>query len=93
MAGAQCPNIHVDTSSSNSWIGAMPGFMTLPHVFERALGVFGPERILFGTDSGVFPAGWRHDRLAEQLKALRRVSVPTAHVDAILAGNAERLLA
>lgn len=93
MAGAQCGNIYVDTSSSNAWRAVLPEFLTLAHVFERALGVFGHERILFGTDSGTFPAGWRGDRLDEQVKALRRVSVPTLHVEAILGGNTERLLA
>lgn len=92
MAGAQCSNIHVDSSSSNSWRATQPEPISLAQVFERALGVFGPERILFGTDSNVFPAGWRADRLAEQRAALADAGADAAAVAAILGGNAQRLL-
>lgn len=92
MAGAQCPNIFVDSSSSNSWRATQEQPISLAQVFERALGVFGPERILFGTDSNVFPAGWRADRLAEQRAALAAAGADAAAIEAILGGNARRLL-
>lgn len=92
MAGAQCPNIHVDSSSSNSWRATQEQPITLPQVFQRALGVLGPERILFGTDSNVFPAGWRADRLAEQRAALQAAGADAGTVDMVLGGNARRLL-
>ena len=90
MAGTQCENIHVDTSSSNAWTKTQPGRLTLRDVFARALDVFGAKRILFGTDSGTFPAGWRLDRLEEQRGILEDLG---ADRDAILGGNARRLLA
>jgi len=93
MAGMQCENIHVDTSSSNSWMSAVPGIDGLAEVFRRALGVFGHERILFGTDSGTFPAGWRADRRAEQRQALSEAGATPEQQQAIFAGNAARLLA
>jgi predicted TIM-barrel fold metal-dependent hydrolase len=89
MAGTQCENIHVDTSSSNSWMNTQTTPMTLRDVFARALDVFGPERILFGTDSGTFPMGWRDDRLEEQRDVFEELGVQP---DAILGGNARRLL-
>ena len=93
MAGTQCENIHVDTSSSNSWMRTQPypaaSPMTLRDVFARALDVFGPERILFGTDSGTFPTGWRDDRLEEQRDVFEEMGVDPS---AILGGNARRLL-
>jgi len=92
MAGAQCPNVLVDTSSSNSWTTTQPAPLTLTDVFRRALDVFGSRRILFGTDSNVFPTGWRHDRLTEQRSALESAGATFGEVDAILAGNAQRLL-
>ena len=92
MAGAQCTNVHVDTSSTNSWMKTQPGRITLAEVFDRALGVFGAERILFGTDSTVFPAGWRHERRAEQAEALDSLGVSPEDRAAIFAGNAARLL-
>lgn len=92
MAGAQCANVFVDSSSSNAWRATQERPITLAQAFERALGVFGPERILFGTDSNVFPAGWRADRLAEQRAALAEAGADAAAVEAVLGGNAQRLL-
>ena len=90
MIGTQCENVHVDTSSSNAWMHTQTSPISLRDVFARALDVFGEERILFGTDSGTFPAGWRIDRLAEQSEILGQLGVQP---DRILGGNARRLLA
>src|SRR6266550_1736476 len=49
-----CPNVYLDTSSSNSWIAYEP-HLDLRAVFRRALDVLGPHRLLFGTDSSFFP--------------------------------------
>jgi hypothetical protein len=92
MAGTQCENVCVDTSSTNSWIRTQPGLGGLREVFERALDVFGSERILFGTDSTVFPAGWRHDRLSEQRAILDEIGVDEETRARIFGGNALRLL-
>jgi predicted TIM-barrel fold metal-dependent hydrolase len=91
MAGAQCPNVYVDTSSTNSWIATQPEKLSLRDVFERALGVFGPNRILFGTDSNTFPAGWRAERYREQRAIVE--SLAPAAVEPIFGGNARALLA
>jgi len=93
LAGAQCENVYVDTSSTNSWRRTQPGAPDLPQVFERALEVFGAERVLFGTDSNVFPAGWRAERLAEQREALGALDVGEDEQAAILGGNAAGLVA
>ncbi len=92
IAGAQCPNVYVDTSSSNSWIKTQPQKTTVRDVFERALEVFGPERVLFGTDSNVFPAGWRKERFEEQRAALDGCGASEADQELIFSGNARRLL-
>lgn len=92
LAGAQCPNVHVDTSSTNSWIRTQPGVTSLRDVFARALDVFGPERVLFGTDSNVFPAGWRKERLEEQRAILDELGASESDQQRVLAGNATRLL-
>ncbi|MHC4847270.1 MAG: amidohydrolase family protein [Planctomycetota bacterium] len=89
MAGTQCENIHVDSSSSNAWMRTQSHSISLRDVFARALDVFGEERILFGTDSGTFPAGWRKDRLTEQQGILGQLGVGP---DKVLGGNARRLL-
>ena len=92
IAGAQCSNIFVDTSSSNSWISTQPAPLRLADVFERALGVFGTKRILFGTDSSVFPRGWRHDLLVSQREALGACGLDAIGKGHILHANAARLL-
>ena len=92
MAGTQCENIHLDTSSTNSWVRTQPGLGSLREVFERSLDVFGSERILFGTDSTVFPAGWRHERLSEQRAILNELGADEETQAKVFGGNALRLL-
>jgi uncharacterized protein len=92
MAGAQCENVLLDTSSSNDWIATLPGRVSLADVFRSALGVFGAERLLFGTDSSTFPRGWRADIRDAQLAALEQAGATSAQIDAILGGNLARLL-
>jgi predicted TIM-barrel fold metal-dependent hydrolase len=93
LAGAWCANIHVDSSSSNAWMRAMfPRVTGLAEVFERALAVFGPSRILYGTDSSTFPRGYRRDLLDTQLAALDSLGLGHEDRAAILGGNLARIL-
>ncbi|MBI3666257.1 MAG: amidohydrolase [Acidobacteria bacterium] len=92
MLGDLCPNVHVDTSSSNSWIRYVPGLSGLKEVFSRALQVFGPRRILFGSDSSFFPRGWNAEILQTQLPILEQLQLGRADAAAILGGNLERLV-
>ena len=92
FAGAQCSNVMVDTSSSNSWTTTQAPALTLRDVFARALDVFGARRILFGTDSNVFPAGWRRDRLTEQHSLFDDMGVSVADQELIFHGNVRRVL-
>ena len=70
MAADGCPNIYLDTSSSNGWIRYTPG-LTLKAVFKAALSVAGSSRLLFGTDSSFFPRGWQHGRSEEHTSELQ----------------------
>ena len=92
MLGAQAPNVYVDTSSSNSWLTYMPGHLDLKTVFEKTLHVFGPRRVLFGTDSNVFPRGWRQDIFQQQVGMLQDLHLARTDVELLLAGNVARLL-
>jgi predicted TIM-barrel fold metal-dependent hydrolase len=85
-----CPNVLLDTSSSNSWIKQTPG-LTLEQVFRTALDVAGPERLLFGTDSSFFPRGWNRAVYDQQVAALNSLGVPAADQQQIFAGNFQRL--
>ena len=90
MAADMCPSIHLDSSSSNSWVKFLPG-LTLTEVFRRALAVVGPERILFGTDSSSFPRGWRRVIYGAQRTALDDLGVETAVQQKIFSGNFDRI--
>ena len=85
-----CPNVHLDTSSSNSWIRYTPG-LTLEHVFKTALDVVGPDRLLFGTDSSFFPRGWNGEVYQRQTVALKSIGVGDDAQKAIFHGNFARL--
>lgn len=92
IAGSQCANVYVDTSSSNEWIRTQEAPLRLADVFERALGVFGSQRILFGTDSSTFPRGWRNDVLVSQREALGACGLDARTKGHILHANAAQLL-
>ena len=90
MAADQCPTIHLDTSSSNSWI-RFDGGQTLEGVFRNALAVVGPSRLLFGTDSSFFPRGWQAGVYEEQQRIMNAIGVSAADRAAIFGGNFDRL--
>jgi uncharacterized protein len=92
MAGRLASNLHVDTGSSHSWIETSPEKLQLADLFERVLGVFGPERILFATGSSTFPRGWRHDRLTAQREALGACGIDETEKARIFGENAAALL-
>jgi uncharacterized protein len=70
----------------------MPSHLDLKTVFDKTLQVFGPPRILFGTDSNVFPRGWRQDIFRQQVEILRDLNTTREAVELILEGNIVRLL-
>jgi predicted TIM-barrel fold metal-dependent hydrolase len=90
MAADMCPNIHLDTSSSNGWMRYQPG-LTLADVFRATLAVTGPTRILFGTDSSFFPRGWQRPLFEQQSAALDELGTSDADRNLILGGNFDRL--
>ncbi len=92
MAAEACPNIYLDTSSSNAWVKFVPG-LTLTEVFRRALGVAGPDRLIFGSDSSFFPRGWRRVLHGAQRTVLDELGVEASVSEKIFSGNFERLFA
>jgi predicted TIM-barrel fold metal-dependent hydrolase len=90
MAADSCANIHLDTSSSNSWIRYVPG-LTLESVFSTALAVAGPSRLLFGTDSSFFPRGWQRPVFDAQKAALAATGAGADAEALIFGGNFDRL--
>jgi predicted TIM-barrel fold metal-dependent hydrolase len=92
LAGAQTKNLYVDTSSSNSWRRAQPESPSLEQVFRKTIEVFGPRRILFGTDSSTFPRGWRAPIREEQEAALAALGAAEGDRERILGGNLAEIL-
>ena len=90
MLADLCPNVVLDTSSSNHWIDYLPG-VTLTDVFRQALLVAGPSRLVFGSDSSFFPRGWNRAVIDAQTEALHRLNASEQDVGAIMGGNFERL--
>jgi uncharacterized protein len=90
IAADQCPNIYLDTSSSNSWIKYHPG-LTLEAVFRQALEVVGADRLIFGTDSSFFPRGWQRQVLEQQKATLDAIGVPAEAQEKIWSGNFQKL--
>jgi predicted TIM-barrel fold metal-dependent hydrolase len=92
MAADTCPNIHLDTSSSNGWTRYFPGSgLTLESVFRTALGVTGPSRLIFGTDSSFFPRGWQRPIYDAQKAAVAAAGLSQADADLVFHANFDRL--
>lgn len=90
MLADLCPNVLLDTSSSNSWIKYHAG-LTLTAVFKQALSVVGPDRLLFGTDSSFFPRGWVRSVYEQQTAVFDELEVTSDDREKIFGGNFDRL--
>lgn len=86
-----CPNIFLDTSSSNSWMRYEEAHLDLRTVFRRALDVAGPKRLLFGTDSSFFPRGWNAQVFEAQTKALYEIGINADTARLIFHDNLQQL--
>jgi predicted TIM-barrel fold metal-dependent hydrolase len=92
MLADLCPNVFVDTSSTNKWMKYEAAPIDLPMVFKHALDVVGNERLLFGTDSSFFPRGWVASVFDAQIEALSRIGASEEQARAIFGGSLRRLL-
>jgi len=89
MVADLCPNVYLDTSSSNSWM-RYEG-LDLKTVFRRTLDVLGPQRLLFGTDSSFFPRGWNYAIFEAQTRALLDLDISVDDARLIIGDNLLRL--
>jgi predicted TIM-barrel fold metal-dependent hydrolase len=92
MVADQCPNVYLDTSSSNSWMKYQAETLDLAGVFRKALDVVGPKRLLFGSDSSWFPRGYVRTVLDEQVSVLEHLKVAEDTARDVLGGNLRRLM-
>lgn len=89
MVSDLCPNVYLDTSSSNRWM-AYEG-LDLRSVYQRAIAVVGVDRLLFGTDSSFFPRGWHAAIFDAHVKALYELGLEKEQAEQILAFNLQRV--
>lgn len=92
MVADLCPNVYLDTSSSNRWVRYQEPGCNLLSVFRRALDVVGAGRLLFGTDSSFFPRGWNREIFETQVEALRQIGIGAEAAQSIFGGNLERII-
>ncbi len=90
MLADLCPNVYLDTSSSNRWM--LYENLDLRSIFKRAIDLLGMERLLFGTDSSFFPRGWNAPILKQQMTAMYELGLDVDQASQILRFNLERLL-
>ena len=90
MAADLCPNIHIDTSSSNAWTRYLTP-ITLADAFRQTLDVVGAGRVLFGSDSSFFPRGWQQPVFAAQRETLATLGVDDDAQRAIFSENFDRV--
>lgn len=88
--GYQCKNVCLDSSGTNNWMDYDPHGYTLAQVFDRALTALGPERVLFGTDSGT-TGPYRQWIAYQQRRTLEELGLSDADRDLVLRGNAVRI--
>lgn len=86
----QCKNVCLDTSGTNNWLDYDPNGYTLAEVFDRVLAAIGPERVLFGTDSGT-TKGYRRWIAFQQRRILEELGLSAGDRDLILRANAARI--
>lgn len=91
MLADLCPNVYLDTSSSNQWVRYE--HLDLRRVFRSALEVAGPKRLLFGTDSSFFPRGWHQQIFEDQARVLYELNVSEEDARSIFGENLLRILA
>jgi predicted TIM-barrel fold metal-dependent hydrolase len=91
MLADLCPNVYLDTSSSNRWTRYQESHLDLLHVFRRALDVAGAGRLLFGTDSST--SGWNAKVFEEQATALYEIGLSESDARGIFGENLLRIIA
>jgi uncharacterized protein len=91
LVGRVCPNVYVDTAGSNSWMNDHPSKPDLRTVFQKTLAIYGPGRILFGSDSGLFPRGYRYDIVDNQTKLVQEMRLQLGDAKKIFYENAAAL--
>ncbi len=85
-------NLYIETSGTNNWLAHQDNFLTLKDIFKKSLEVFGPEHIIYGSDTRIFPDGYRYHILKQQEEILKELNVSTVDKEKIMSSNILKLL-
>ncbi len=83
-------NVCVDSSGTNNWMDFMPYDLTLADVFRRTITALGPERVLFGTDSGTTKEYRTWIRWMQE-RTLEEIGISDSDRDLVMRANASRI--
>ncbi len=84
-------NVYAETSSSNRWMEFLPYDITLHDVFQKVINASSVDNIIFGTDSTMFPRGWRKPIFQWQLAVVNEIGLNKEAIDKIFYKNLERI--
>ncbi len=85
-------NLYVDTSGTNNWLQNQDNFLTLKDVFKKSIEVFDDQHIIYGSDTRIFPAGYRENILKEQTNILKELNLKKEAIENIMHNNAKNIL-
>ena len=85
-------NLFIDSSGTNNWMIYQDSPLTLKDIFKKSIEVFGSKGIIFGSDTRIFPNGYREHILNEQIKVLNELKLTQKEKEDILYNNAKRIL-
>ncbi len=85
-------NLYIESSGTNNWLLHQDNFLTLKDVFRKSIDVFGVQHILFGTDTRIFPDGYREHILKQQQDILKELKLNEGEIEDIMYNNANRFL-
>ncbi len=85
-------NLFIETSGTNNWLPHQDNFLTLKDVFKKSIEVFGAQHVMFGTDTSIFPDGYREHILRQQQEILDELKIPESDREDIMYNNAKRFL-
>jgi uncharacterized protein len=83
-------NLFVDTSGTNNWIEYQDNPFTLKDVFKKTIKVFTPQNIIFGSDTRIFPDGYRENILKQQRGILDGLNLSSKDKQDIMYNNSKR---
>lgn len=84
-------NLFVDTSGTNNWIEYQDNPFALKDVFKKTIKVFTSKNIIFGSDTRIFPYGYRENIMNQQLSILRKLGLKQESINDIMYNNARRI--